>query len=85
MSLLKCPHCHLSIHPRASWLTLDYCPRCLAKRRVAEPVGMTDEPTVSGFAMLEKAASAGRVGSETSAMISMRSPSHRLGARDRNA
>ncbi len=63
MSLLKCPHCHLSIHPRATWLTLDYCPCCLAKRRVAEPLGSTDEPTrpTSGFATPDKADFAGRV------------------------
>ncbi len=62
MSLLKCPHCHLSIHPRATWLTLDYCPRCLAKRRVAEPLGTTDEPTgsASGFAPPDRAVFAGR-------------------------
>jgi hypothetical protein len=43
MSLLKCPRCHFSIHPRATWLTLDYCPRCLARRWVAEPL-RADEP-----------------------------------------
>ena len=45
MSLLRCPHCHFSIRPRATWLTPDYCPRCLAKRRVAEPLQPIDEPT----------------------------------------
>jgi hypothetical protein len=57
MNLLRCPHCHFSLHPRATWLTLDYCPRCLAKRHVAEPLRTTDEPTgpMSSFAMTDPA------------------------------
>jgi hypothetical protein len=36
--LLSCSYCHFSIRPRAAFLMVDYCPRCLAKRRVAEPL-----------------------------------------------
>ena len=36
--ILSCPHCHLTVRPRAAYLTMEYCPRCLAKRRVAEPL-----------------------------------------------
>jgi len=36
ISLLRCPRCHFSIHPRAAWLAVDYCPRCLGRRGVAE-------------------------------------------------
>jgi hypothetical protein len=36
--ILSCPHCRFSVRPRAAYLTMDYCPRCLAKRRIAEPL-----------------------------------------------
>jgi len=45
MSLLSCSHCHLAIRPRASFLAPDYCPRCLARRRRAEPMSYIAEPT----------------------------------------
>jgi Zn-finger nucleic acid-binding protein len=32
---LNCPRCGLSIRPRASWLAIEYCPRCLARSRLA--------------------------------------------------
>jgi hypothetical protein len=28
---LICPRCGLSIKPRADWLTVEYCPRCIAR------------------------------------------------------
>jgi hypothetical protein len=30
-----CRCCGLSITPRADWLAVEYCPRCLARRRAA--------------------------------------------------
>jgi hypothetical protein len=32
MSYLHCPRCGLSVRLRAPFLTLDCCPRCLARR-----------------------------------------------------
>lgn len=32
---LHCPRCGLSLKPRASWLEVDYCPRCLGRARIA--------------------------------------------------
>lgn len=43
MSLLRCPHCRFSIRPRAQCLAPHYCPRCLARRRVAQPLHAVDE------------------------------------------
>lgn len=40
--LLACSYCGYSIQPRTHYLTLDYCPRCLAKRRVAEPLRLVE-------------------------------------------
>jgi len=37
-SLLHCLHCHFSVRPRATFLAREYCPRCLARRRVHEPL-----------------------------------------------
>ena len=33
---LSCRYCGFSIRPRAWFLTMDHCPRCLATRHVAE-------------------------------------------------
>jgi len=30
---LNCPRCGLSIRPKGSWLTVEYCPRCMAPAR----------------------------------------------------
>jgi hypothetical protein len=32
---LNCPRCGLSIRPKARWMTVEHCPRCLARARVA--------------------------------------------------
>ena len=34
-SFLNCPRCGLSLRPRASWLTIEHCPRCIARDRTA--------------------------------------------------
>jgi hypothetical protein len=31
---LNCPRCGLTITPRADWLCIEHCPRCIARRRV---------------------------------------------------
>jgi hypothetical protein len=36
---LVCPRCGLSIRPRAPWLTVEHCPRCIAYARI--PVRMS--------------------------------------------
>jgi hypothetical protein len=53
--LLHCVHCHFSVRPRATFLAREYCPRCLARRRVHEPLCALHEladstPTVSRLA-----------------------------------
>jgi hypothetical protein len=35
---MHCPHCGLTVRLRAAFLTLDVCPRCLARHRVARPM-----------------------------------------------
>ncbi len=36
-SQLDCPRCGLTIEPRAPWLAIRYCPRCLARsHRIVE-------------------------------------------------
>jgi uncharacterized OB-fold protein len=32
--LQRCPRCGLVLAPRASWLAITYCPRCLARSRI---------------------------------------------------
>lgn len=41
---LSCDDCGYSIVPRADFLKLAHCPRCLAKRRVAVPLRENAEP-----------------------------------------
>jgi hypothetical protein len=35
---MNCPDCGLSVPLRAPFMTLDMCPRCLARRRIARPM-----------------------------------------------
>jgi hypothetical protein len=35
---LNCPRCGLTITPRAGWLTVEHCPRCMARNGI--PVGL---------------------------------------------
>jgi hypothetical protein len=32
MTYLNCPQCGLTISPKADWLTIEHCPRCVARR-----------------------------------------------------
>ena len=34
VSFLNCPRCGLSIRPKARWLTIEHCPRCMALARI---------------------------------------------------
>lgn len=38
----RCPHCGDTISPRTEWLTVEYCPRCLARERRAVPLRALD-------------------------------------------
>ncbi|MGA2010059.1 MAG: hypothetical protein ABSH51_05940 [Solirubrobacteraceae bacterium] len=38
---MRCPHCGLSVPLRAAYLTLDVCPRCVARRRVTRPMAVS--------------------------------------------
>jgi hypothetical protein len=38
MTYLHCPRCRLAIRRRADFLTLDHCPRCLARTATAVPL-----------------------------------------------
>lgn len=33
LALLSCPRCGLTIAPRARWLAVEHCPRCVARGR----------------------------------------------------
>jgi len=38
VALLSCPRCGWTIAPRAHWLVVEHCPRCIARGRT--PVGL---------------------------------------------
>jgi hypothetical protein len=42
---LTCPRCGLRIGPRAPWLAIEHCPRCLAHARL--PVKLVSSPPPS--------------------------------------
>lgn len=42
VSFLNCPRCGLSIRPKASWLTIEHCPRCIARARI--PIKLFSSP-----------------------------------------
>jgi hypothetical protein len=45
MPYMNCPRCGLSVRLQASWLTLDSCPRCLARRGVSVTMTLSDRRT----------------------------------------
>lgn len=56
---LHCPRCRLTITPKADWLTIEHCPRCIARAHlavalVASPPGPAElyatgaQPTTGG-------------------------------------
>src|SRR3978361_137049 len=44
MSYMNCPRCGLSLGLRAPFLTLDRCPRCLARAGAAIPMYLSERP-----------------------------------------
>jgi hypothetical protein len=42
---LNCPRCGLSIEPKARWLALEYCPRCMARARIPVKLFSSTLPT----------------------------------------
>jgi hypothetical protein len=53
-SFLNCPRCGLSIRPKPGWLTIEHCPRCIARARIAIELFSSPLPTTElyreGFA-----------------------------------
>lgn len=48
LSLQSCPECQFAFRPRADYLALDFCPRCLAKRGLMiELVRVVGDDTVA--------------------------------------
>jgi hypothetical protein len=54
VSFLNCPRCGLSLRPRAGWLTIEHCPRCMARARIPVTLFFSPLPTIElyreGFA-----------------------------------
>jgi hypothetical protein len=46
-AMLHCPNCHLNLRQRHPQMTIDYCPRCIA--RVHELVPLLPAPTGPGL------------------------------------
>ena len=46
MSYVNCPRCGLAVQPRASFLAVRHCPRCVARRGIAVEM-LTSEPRIS--------------------------------------
>ncbi|MEA2300016.1 MAG: hypothetical protein QOD61_1694 [Solirubrobacteraceae bacterium] len=44
MSYMNCPRCGLGVRLRASFLTLEHCPRCLAWARLSVPMRVVPGP-----------------------------------------
>jgi hypothetical protein len=45
-SCLRCPRCGLRLRPRASWLTIEHCPRCIARDRTPVKLLCSPAPTI---------------------------------------
>jgi len=48
MQYLNCPSCGLTIRPSADWLTVEHCPRCLARRRTRVAMVASPAPGEGG-------------------------------------
>jgi hypothetical protein len=44
MPYMNCPCCGLSVRFRASYLAIERCPRCLARRKVAVLMHISERP-----------------------------------------
>src|SRR5579875_1425431 len=44
---LRCPVCALAVTPRVHWLTIEHCPRCIARLQIAVKM-QTSTVTVEG-------------------------------------
>jgi hypothetical protein len=47
---LNCPRCRLTITPRAQWLVIEHCPRCVARAHTLVtlfPSGLTAAPLLA--------------------------------------
>ncbi len=57
MPAFSCSHCGYSVRPMAHFLSVEHCPRCLAKRRVAVPLRedaeSVEDPSVVAAEMTE--------------------------------
>ena len=42
---LNCPRCGLSIRRRTEWLTVEHCPRCLGRSRIAVELFLSSRPS----------------------------------------
>lgn len=47
---LNCPRCGLTITPKASWLTIEHCPRCIARSGLAVSLLASTLPTDKPYA-----------------------------------
>src|ERR1700744_5441375 len=47
---LNCPHCGLTITPKADWLAVEHCPRCIARRGVLVTLFASSLPVDSLYA-----------------------------------
>ena len=62
MPYMNCPRCGLSIRIRAAYLTVDWCPRCLARAGTAIPMQSSDQRPGRSASAEARPASAGRGG-----------------------
>jgi hypothetical protein len=61
MSYMNCPRCGLSIRVRASFLSLDCCPRCVARAGVVIPMLASDDRASTPAVVAAESAAVGRV------------------------
>jgi hypothetical protein len=50
VAYMNCARCGLVIRLRVSWLTLEHCPRCVAKAGVVIPMYVSDGPSAWSLA-----------------------------------
>jgi hypothetical protein len=48
MLYMHCHRCNLTLEVRSSYLTLEHCPRCIARARIATPLVIRNDQPYSG-------------------------------------
>jgi late competence protein required for DNA uptake (superfamily II DNA/RNA helicase) len=69
---MHCHRCNLTLEVRSAYLTMEYCPRCIAHARIATPMALRNDQPYADSTTGEKAISVRRSSQSPSALRDLR-------------